>query len=383
MRSPKIVMTLMVRDEADIVAAMIEHHLAQGIDLIIVTDNGSVDGTREILARYEETGRVEVHDYLQHDKNQTMVVSQMASRAKTVHDADWVINADADEFFVARDPELSVRDALAHVDPAIGSFLAPVKNMSGVPSHTVADLTTFVWRDERAEETLMETSALHAHPSADAIHVGAADVLVQQGNHGVSIPSLGEPDDAYAIDVLHVPWRSYAQYSTKVVNTGRSYDANPTLNPSPKHHGMRDYRFWKAGLLEPVYLVRHPVGPNPEGFVFDARLRESLTALREGGALLPDDFLRTVSGDSDPYSEEDVTGARPIADIVIRLEMEHLEASTHWRDLYRSEARRARLAEEQARENAELLAVMRARPEARVRRAAGGVLRRLRVLRRP
>ena len=52
----RFVVTLMVRDEVDIIAAFVEHHLAQGADLIIVTDNGSVDGTTEVLQRYADLG---------------------------------------------------------------------------------------------------------------------------------------------------------------------------------------------------------------------------------------------------------------------------------------------------------------------------------------
>ena len=55
----KLIMTMMVRDEADVIRAALEHHRAQGIDRMIVTDNGSVDGTLEILQQYEAEGFVD------------------------------------------------------------------------------------------------------------------------------------------------------------------------------------------------------------------------------------------------------------------------------------------------------------------------------------
>ena len=370
----KIVMTLMVRDEADIIAAMIEHHLSQGVDLIIATDNGSVDGTREILADYAASGRVEVHDYLAHDKNQTGVVSEMASRAASEHAATWVINADADEFFIAKDPRLTLRDALSRIPTSIGSFPVPVVNLTGVPARSGAWIRRLTQRDVREESTLMSTVALHAHPTADVVHVGRVGVTVQQGNHGVDIPSLGTPDARFALEVLHVPWRTYSQYETKVINTGRAYDANPLLNPSPRHHGMRDYRFWKAGVLESLYLVRHPGQHRgssevpSEGFASETRLETTLAELLQSGrAIVPGRLEPLLAAPGDQYTIAERHSAEAIAGVVIPLEIEHIDASTRWRDLYRAEAAQRRRAESE-REHAEsVVSRLRARPEARLR----------------
>jgi hypothetical protein len=52
----KLVMTLLVRDEDDIVASNIDFHLNNGVDFIIAMDNLSIDGAADILRLYERKG---------------------------------------------------------------------------------------------------------------------------------------------------------------------------------------------------------------------------------------------------------------------------------------------------------------------------------------
>lgn len=99
----RLILTLLVRDEVDVVAAMIEHHLAAGVDHIIATDNGSVDGTMDVLSAYRAAGVVDVIWEPANTYAQAEWVTRMAQRAVEAHGADWVINADADEFWWPRD----------------------------------------------------------------------------------------------------------------------------------------------------------------------------------------------------------------------------------------------------------------------------------------
>ena len=46
-------MTLMVRDEIDIIERNLAHHFSRGVDFIVVTDHMSTDGTREFLLKFE------------------------------------------------------------------------------------------------------------------------------------------------------------------------------------------------------------------------------------------------------------------------------------------------------------------------------------------
>ena len=51
---------MMVRNEADIIRINLLHHLASGIDHVLVVDNGSTDGTAAVLKEFSDTKRVHV-----------------------------------------------------------------------------------------------------------------------------------------------------------------------------------------------------------------------------------------------------------------------------------------------------------------------------------
>ena len=282
----KLVVTVMVRDEIDIIAAMVEHHLAQGADLIIATDNGSVDGTAEVLQRYADLGVLELHHDPVFRKQQHAVVTGMARRAYTQHQADWVINADADEFWAPVDKRLTLHDALARIPVSLNAFTAPVTNLVGPPAMRGSGIDRLVWRDHRTQEQLNEVG-IYAQPTSDAVHRGDPNVVVAQGNHFVSLESKGQPEAADALEVLHLPWRSWTQLEQKVVHAGRAYEANPDLKPSKNHHGMADYRRHLAGRLLYAFLLRQPLerdliaGEARGEFVHDPWLRDYLHSLAD------------------------------------------------------------------------------------------------------
>ena len=108
-----LVMTLLARDEIDVVDSWLSFHLNAGVDVVIATDNRSQDGTTEVLEQYARSGEDHLKREPGEDLRQDEWVTRMARLAATQFGADWVINSDADEFWWPRGASLpEVLDAV-------------------------------------------------------------------------------------------------------------------------------------------------------------------------------------------------------------------------------------------------------------------------------
>jgi hypothetical protein len=386
----KLAVTLMVRDEADIIQQWLDYHVAQGIDLLVVTDNGSEDGTREVLEAFAASGQIEVdlrHDPV-HRKQQSTVVTRMAREAFTEHGADWVVNADADEFLMAKDRTLTLHDVFERMDPAVNAFVVPVVNMVGRMAERGAGIDRLVWRDERSPEELRAVGLI-AQPSGNAIHVGNAEVSVVQGNHLVTMPNNATPDEALALEVLHLPWRSWAQYEHRVEIAGRAYESNPELQPSPNHHGMRDYRRLHDGTLQAYYALRHISDTDAEqaGFRRDDSLVEFLASIGKPvdsygeDTVMPQAEVDRLTQIGRALTTRDVLAAETAAELARATENVALMSNTvqHLNTTIQHQQERIAALESLANAREHELELMHARRVVRLADRAGDVARRVRT----
>jgi len=275
----KLAMTLLVRDEADIVDAQIAYHLHAGVDVVVATDNRSEDATTEILERYASDGVLHLIREPGDDLRQSEWVTRMARLAATDVGADWVINADADEFWRARGG--SLKELLASVPARFGAVRGAWRNFVPRPD----DDRLFA---ERMTARLAAPS-FHPHPLSThfkSAHRGHPGVRIGRGNHEALADDLVALRGWYPIEILHFPVRSYAQCRRKYVTQFVALERN--AEKGIPGHMAEAYEAYRAGRLDGFYapLVVDDdaldAGVRDGTYAIDLRLRDTLRSLGFG-----------------------------------------------------------------------------------------------------
>jgi hypothetical protein len=203
----RVVLTLLVRDEADVVEACLQHHLALGVDHVIATDHRSTDGTTAILERYERDGRLTLLRERGETLEQAAWVTRMARLAATEHAADWVVNCDADEFWWPREGPL--HEVLGTVSPRFGAVRGMWRHF--VPRPGAGDVFERMVVRRRPSVDLADPF----HAQIKVAHRASPDVVVSKGNHDADGTGLRLIREWLPFEVLHVPIRSRDQLERK------------------------------------------------------------------------------------------------------------------------------------------------------------------------
>lgn len=251
----RLVMTLLVRDEADLLRTHLEHHLAQGVDFFLITDNGSLDATPAIAAAAVERGLARLIHEPADTYEQSRWVSRMARLAAEEHGADWVIHSDADEFWISRQPGQTLREAIVALPPGCRRLSVPrwnalISRELDAAQATIAPepIDTFERDPRNSLGDPLPPKVLHrADPSA----------VVAQGNHGVTMADPGVPDGEERLLILHFPYRGRDPYRHKIRIGGRAYLAHPGAAGAGLTWRI-DYRHYLAGRLDAIVRWRLP-----------------------------------------------------------------------------------------------------------------------------
>ncbi|WP_369800854.1 glycosyltransferase family 2 protein [Parabacteroides sp. HGS0025] len=239
-------MTLLVKNEEDMLEENLIFHKAMGVDGFIITDNNSSDRTPEIIRKYKEKGWiVEAIEEKATDYQQKKWVDRMIWKAKSVHKADWVINADADEIWYAPSGDLKTELVSSRAN-VLTCEMKCVYPEEGKPFWQWGQTVEVVNDLERYN---LSRYSLFARQNKKVIHRTAGYIQISMGNHKVTMfPKKVAKSN---IRIYHYNIRGKKPFLEKMINGGKQLEQNP------KKHGGRHWRYfyqlYKEGLLEAEY----------------------------------------------------------------------------------------------------------------------------------
>lgn len=260
----KLVAISRVKNERDIIEAFVRHHAAL-FDQVIVLDDGSTDGTYDILTKLRGEGLpLTLISDPSVGYEQARYMTRLLRMAVNQHGADWVMPLDADEF----------------IEPEAGQTLAQVLEGQAAQILSLA-WHGFAWSPQkdnaepnpvvRLRDRMPPSPGILSKVLVPAMHVSEG-VSLGQGNHALLFKE--EPLTARPFDrarLCHFPIRSYEQYAAKIAVGYLQYAATPGWDPTIGFHYLAPYRALSESVDRFVEMARvdsrrysfYPEWPDP------------------------------------------------------------------------------------------------------------------------
>jgi len=265
----------MCRNEASIIEFALWHHFDQGCDLILVEDNGSTDGTLEILRNLErKDSRIQVCENLGHFTQDDTITR--LSRSAHQLGAKWILPFDADEMFLS-DNTLKIdlnnlSEETTCVAVQVTNFIQSFYRKDEDPSSIYENIN---WRipdgypGANREEVENNTKSTLEFPWGGKIMVKAySDLRIGFGSHmyhyegGRAMLDHRSPENLFKI--YHVPFRSYqhliykAEHGRRLIEMGQG----PGIGwEAQRWHHLSEQgllqKEWEANSEEHGMLTRH------------------------------------------------------------------------------------------------------------------------------
>lgn len=244
----KLVMTLLVRDEADIIELNVAYHMKYGVDHFIVIDNGSTDGTFEILGNISRNANVTVLSEPLQNFDQSTWMTKAAILARERFGADWIIHNDADEFW--RSPSGNLKDQLSNTAAHILhckrlNMILPLNtlpNKGFSPENFIYHVAAPIDYDVPKNILTDKSPCPYFYRNLPGKVLTRAQnfEVVGQGNHDASYSVEVKREDSDIV-IFHYPIRSVGQFQSKIENGGKAYMANHEFSEKVGWHWRRWY----------------------------------------------------------------------------------------------------------------------------------------------
>ena len=242
----RIIMTLLVKNEGDILEENLLFHKNMGVDALIVTDKNSSDGTLDIIHKYVEKGWIiKVIKEESTNYEQKEWVDRMVWAAKTEFNADWVINADADELWYVKEGNLKTY---------LKGVNANVLNCRVINVYPEETKPIWMWNRivhpiDNIDKYNLSSYSIFGRQYKKVMHRTDGYIQISMGNHKVAM--FPKKSINANVVIYHYLVRGRDHFMNKMINGGKQ------LEQHKGRHGGRHWRYfyqlYNEGKLQQEY----------------------------------------------------------------------------------------------------------------------------------